>query len=193
MMVVGVCASRFIICELESILDAIDQHAAHERVLLDEMLKSVNNFLGTLDLTIPVVVSVDTWRCPTRSLRQDLKRWGWNVVQVGSHWQMYSVPIVDGVAVAGIDGFVESVNGFEEGVQSGLANWTMHRLRMRVCKRAIKFGDVISNQRGQESWQQFATCKLPNHAAHGRTVIAPIFDFDHPFTQFTRVQTKCKR
>jgi DNA mismatch repair protein MutL len=193
MTVIGVFASRFIICELENILYAIDQHAAHERVLLDEMLKSVNNFIGTLDLKIPVTVSVDTGRCLTPSLRQDLKRWGWNVVQVGSHWQMYSVPIVDGVAVDGIDGFVEFVNRFEEGVQSGLPNCIMHALQTRACKRAIRFGDVISDQRAQELVQQLAVCKLPNHCAHGRTVIAPIFDFDHPFTQFTRVQTKYKR
>jgi DNA mismatch repair ATPase MutL len=193
MTVIGIFSSSFIICELNNILYAIDQHAAHERVLLDEMLKSMDSFVGTSDLKIPVTVPIDAGRCLLPSLRQDLKRLGWNVVQVGGHWQLYSIPVVDGVAVDNIDGFIEYVNEFDDGVQRGMPNCLMHALQTRACKRAIKFGDVISDERAHELIRQLAACKLPNHCAHGRTVIAPIFDFDHPFTQFTRVQTKYKR
>jgi DNA mismatch repair ATPase MutL len=193
MTVVGVFADGFILCNLENLLWAIDQHAAHERILLDEMLDDVDRFLGLRELKLPLKVAFEAGQPLTAQIQADLRRWGWTTTKIGSSWHIYSIPVVDGVAVDDIEAFVGCVNECSDGIQGRLPKCLLHKFQTRACKRAIKFGDAISEERAQGLVVQLLKCKWPNHCAHGRTVAAPIFDFDRHFTQFFRVQVKYRR
>jgi DNA mismatch repair ATPase MutL len=154
------------------------------------MLDDVDRFLAIRELKLPINVPLDGGRPLTTQLQADLKRWGWTSGKIGKTWQIYSIPVVDGVAVDDIGIFVDCVNESCDGIQGRFPKCLMHKFQTRACKRAIKFGDTIGEERAHELVQQLSKCKWPNHCAHGRTVTAPVFDFDHPFTQFVRVQAK---
>jgi hypothetical protein len=124
----------------------------------------------------------------TGSLQEELRKWGWNVVQLGNSWQLFSVPLVDGTVVDRVNGLIEFVSEIQRGVRRDIPGCIIHTLQTRACKRAIKFGNVIGDETAQELVFQLSKCRSPNHCAHGRTVAAPIYDLANPFTQFARVQ-----
>jgi DNA mismatch repair ATPase MutL len=186
MKLIGLMSAKFILAHVGNIVYAIDQHAAHERVLLDSILASLRDFVKTRELKTPLKVTAGP--VLTASLQEELRKWGWNVVQLGNSWQLFSLPLVDGTVVDGVDGLIEFVSEIERGVRRDIPGCIMHTLQTRACKRAIKFGDVIGDERAQELIVQLSKCRIPNHCAHGRTVAAPIYDLTNPFTQFARVQ-----
>ena len=79
-----------------------------------------------------------------------------------------------------IDSIVEDVK-----ICQDIPEEVMKINRMKVyCKTAIKFGDSISKEFAIELIKSLGNCQLPNHCAHGRTVVAPFIDIDHPYLNF---------
>jgi DNA mismatch repair ATPase MutL len=186
MTVIGIFCRKFIICHHNRVIYAIDQHAAHERVNLEHLLDSLSEQIASQNLKqampIPVQMSL------RGDLQEELRRWGWKVTQIRGQWTLHSVPIVAGAVLSEIQGLVEYIHDFESGANREWPQCILHALQTRACKKAIKFGDEMTNDQAQELVRMLARCKRPNHCAHGRTVAAPIHCIDHPLMTFDAVQ-----
>jgi DNA mismatch repair ATPase MutL len=186
MTVIGIFARKFIICHLDGTVYAIDQHAAHERVNLEHLLDSIDKQIGTQPLKQPISVPIDV--VLRQPLQEELKKWGWRVIPFNGRLELRAVPVVAGNPLTDIQGLVEHIHDFEAGVNRELPQCILHALQTRACKTAIKFGDEMTNEQATELVRLLATCKRPNHCAHGRTVVAPIHSIEHPEMKFEPVQ-----
>jgi DNA mismatch repair ATPase MutL len=185
MSVVGVFVNKFIICHLDGVLYAIDQHAAHERVYLEHLLDSLDHQIGSQDLKQPINITIDAIR---PALQDELRRWGWKLVALRGKFELRAVPVVAGNPLTDIQGLVDHIREFEGGVQREMPQCILHSLQTRACKTAIKFGDEMSREQAEELVRMLAACKRPNHCAHGRTVVAPFHSIDHPTMEFEPVE-----
>ena len=181
--VVGIWDTKFIICHHDGILYAVDQHAAHERVNLDQFLQNVESFVDTKELKESVKIAVGALTRLDQALKTRLRKWGWTVSPLGEYWCVDSVPVVDGRVIDDLRGMITYIEKREE-----IPTCIIHALQSRACRKAIKFGDVISNEEAQQLILNLSRCQTPNHCAHGRTVVVPIYNIYKPFMQFNPTQ-----
>jgi len=65
----------------------------------------------------------------------------------------------------------------ETGSTGGMLPQTLNYiLASRACRGAVKFGDSLSAERCEQLLQQLGDCQLPFQCAHGRPSLSPIID-----------------
>lgn len=185
MEVIGIFDSKFIIAHIGKMIYAIDQHAAHERVNLEILVNTLPSVLESKELEKPFPMSIDI-ATPQADLAQ-LKRWGWDLVQIGGKMILSAVPCLFNKPVDDIDGLMEFISQISSNNCPKVPRCIMHVLQTRACKKAIKFGDIISKEFASDLIKALSECQLPNHCAHGRTVAVPIYDINKPEIKYTAV------
>jgi DNA mismatch repair ATPase MutL len=170
---VGQCDFKFIVAAYKSILIIIDQHAAHERIRLERLInqcKSASN-LEPLEFHFPVVENENLKSIKVRHPNLEIKCSG-NLIRV-----LARLPVkMDSKQCIKL---IKNFDGYQHPsyVHDNLPTPIMEFLKEKACKGAIKFGDALSRAECQSLLSQLSTCKLPFQCAHGRTSIAPIFQF----------------
>ncbi|MCR4405786.1 MAG: DNA mismatch repair endonuclease MutL [Anaerolineae bacterium] len=167
--VLGQVARTYIIAEGPSGLYLIDQHAAHERILYEQLIaqKEQSPAQALLEPTIleltPDQIAVMEEQLPV------LTRLGFTIEPFGgSTYLVRAVPaVLVGTdlrqALAGI------VDELAEGRMSPLAHEREKRVIASVCKQAaIKAGQVLSDEELRELIRQLEATTMPRTCPHGR-------------------------
>ncbi|MEK6587395.1 MAG: DNA mismatch repair endonuclease MutL [Chloroflexota bacterium] len=167
---IGQVGATYLVAEGPDGIYLIDQHAAHERVLFERLMRQVNSRepesqallesvtveLGPLELQI-----LEEHRSVLTSL-------GFQIEPFGP--QAYRVRAVP-AAVSGISpdrALRAVVEDFEEN-EAPLAQEAEARIAARVCKRAaIKAGQVLSLEEQRELVRDLERCSAPRTCPHGR-------------------------
>ncbi|KAK8894602.1 DNA mismatch repair protein [Tritrichomonas musculus] len=118
-------------------------------------------------------------------------------------WVLFSIPKVETYLVDDVEGFLSYINKIEkneiicgsnsnnneenDSLIAQIPECLMHALQTRACKKSIKFGDVISDERAQNLIIELSKCKRPNYCAHGRTVAAPLINLSNKFIRYTHI------
>lgn len=187
MEIVGIFARKFIICRIQSMIYAIDQHAAHERVNLENLLRT----FSVSEKKLPKLVELPIARgiILKNSTLSVLRKWKWKIVSTNEKCSLYSIPVVSGVSIDNIKELMEYINKLEEMdnpeiIINDIPNVIYHAIQTKACKSAIKFGDIISKSFAESLLKQLSQCELPNLCAHGRTVVAPLVNVENLFFEF---------
>jgi DNA mismatch repair protein MutL len=166
---VGQVGATYLVAEGPDGLYLIDQHAAHERVLFERMLRereqglAVQPLLNPQPIRIPGV-RVDEFQHYIPMLRQ----WGFEVEPFGGDtFLIRSVPAIlrnsDPVVI-----LQSLLDSFEED-ESLLERETEARLIARICKRAaVKGGQVLSREEQEALLRDLEACESPRTCPHGR-------------------------
>ena len=167
---VGQVASTYLIAEGPDGLYLIDQHAAHERVLFDQLMAQFNaNSIPSQALLNPVVIELT----PEKSgiLEQQLEalsKLGFEIEEFGPNsFVVRSVPIVvertdPRLAIEAV------VNAFEED-ETPLMAEVEARVAARVCKRmAVKAGQILSEVEQRNLLLNLESSHSPRTCPHGR-------------------------
>ena len=188
MKVVGVWDSKFIICHHGTMLYAIDQHAAHERVNLEKLLDQIDRVTSTRELKDVIDVQVPITKLNLLpAVKSELRRWGWKVIQAGSSWKIHAIPVVCDVLVDDVQGMLDFVDQIESNCKPEIPECILHILQTKACRNSIKFGDIITNDTAQDLVRMLSHTHRPNHCAHGRTVAVPLHDLAKPYHKFLSV------
>ena len=188
---VGIWDNKFILATFEErILYAIDQHAAHERINLSKLTQRSEKERYPKDLKKPIEI-LDSFGFPepaSKDVINELKKWGWRI-QFTNDKKKYltSIPCVCNIVIDDISGMIQFANEVSSGTVPIMPYCILHALRTRACKTAIRFGDVIDERRAKAILKDLAESDRPNHCAHGRTVVAPILDFERPLSKFSGI------
>jgi len=167
---VGQVASTYLIAEGPDGLYLIDQHAAHERVLFDQLMAQFNaKSIPSQALLDPVVIELTPEKAGV--LEQQLEaliNLGFEIEPFGPNtFVIRSVPIVvdrsdPRLAVEAI------VNAFEED-ESPLMAEVEARVAARVCKRmAVKAGQILSEAEQRNLLLNLEASQSPRTCPHGR-------------------------
>jgi DNA mismatch repair protein MutL len=168
--VIGTLFRTYILLEWSDELIMIDQHAAHERVLFDQLMAQFNaNAIPSQALLEPVVVELTPEKAGI--LEQQLEALlslGFEIEPFGPNaFVIRSVPIVvdrtdPRLAIEAV------VNAFEED-ETPLMAEAEARVAARVCKRmAVKAGQILSEEEQRNLLLNLESSQSPRTCPHGR-------------------------
>lgn len=167
---VGQVASTYLIAEGPDGLYLIDQHAAHERVLFDQLMSQFNaNAIPSQALMEPVVVELTPEKAGILEQKLEaLLSLGFEIEPFGPNaFVIRSVPIVvdrtdPRLAIEAV------VNAFEED-ETPLMAEAEARVAARVCKRmAVKAGQILSEEEQRNLLLNLESSQSPRTCPHGR-------------------------
>ncbi len=161
---IGQAFNLFLIAEKENSLFLVDQHAAHERILYNELLeqKSVQPLL------VPIAIEVD-------DLTDDfLEKHSHIYTAMGimlskkalGNWEINALPAVCRGIEGQITDFIVSAKADEEELESKL-------FAIIACKAAIKAGDSIDRWSAEALLDKVFRLEVPA-CPHGRTFLIKI-------------------
>nr|ABC61976.1 MLH3-like protein [Trichomonas vaginalis]AEW27283.1 MLH3 [Trichomonas vaginalis] len=171
---------KFILATFQNKLYSIDQHAAHERINLSKLMKRCFTERYPKTLKRPMMIHESFGISFNEKSYECLRKWGWRF----NCKEVTAVPCVCGVEIDDADGMIKYAIQCSTGNEPEIPDCILDALRTRACKTAIKFGEFIDEIRAKSLIYELSISDRPNHCAHGRTVVAPILDFDRPFSKF---------
>ncbi len=174
--VIGQAAATYIVAEGPDALFIIDQHAAHERVQFEKLLrqreKPDRQQQGLLE---PVTLEMDPREAATaNSHLADLQGLGFEIESFGSQTLLVrSIPAM----LSGSDWS----SALRESLNSLSTDWKEALLETLACHSAIRAGQVLSQIEMQQLLRGLEQTGLPNSCPHGRPTIIRL-----PYSQMER-------
>ena len=167
---IGQVAATYLIAEGPDGLYLIDQHAAHERVLFEQMMaQEVRDEVLAQTLLEPVNVVLPPEK--SRILEEQLPvldKLGFQVEPFGPNtYTVRAIPalIIGGDPAAALNVLVED---FEED-ESPLASAIEAKITARICNRmAVKGGQILSQEEQAALLRGLENCQSPRTCPHGR-------------------------
>jgi len=177
--------NKYLMCQTETGLMIIDQHAAHERILYEKALERLEvNLPFSQQLLFPRTVEFDPGRF---ALLKELNPY---LVKLGFTLKFFSkqTAIIEGVPDDVKNGSEEKI--LREILEEYAANQREKKLDLRdniaksySCKTAIKAGDRLSDKEMRLLIDQLFGTTMPYVCPHGRPIIIKISldEFDRRF------------
>jgi DNA mismatch repair protein MutL len=171
--VIGQLGQTYIVAEGPQGMYLIDQHAAHERVLYEQMISDRSKqTVGSQTLLEPVALELDSVQAGTMSENLDmLNQVGFDLQPFGgTSYLLRAVPSVFVVPDVGA-ALVDLLEILREG-DDPLAAKAEERLVAAVCKRAaIKAGTTLAHDEMEQLVRQLEQCESPRTCPHGRPTV----------------------
>ena len=169
--VLGQVSQSYIITEGPDGVYLIDQHAAHERILLEKMVAQWRaHTLPAQALLEPLVVelSPEVYTAIEDRLA-DLRGLGFDLEPFGAASLVVRAVPLPLVAHATADGLAELLPELVGNEQAGHAEtWEEHALANIACRAAIKAGKALAPDEQRELVRQLETADARHSCCHGR-------------------------
>lgn len=177
--VLGVVLRTYIVATDGESLCLIDQHAAHERVFYEHLLRqyrSREKLSQEMLLPIRISVSAELEACEDSWIGH-LREMGYDIENFGVH--TYLVRAVPAFAAAEeAEGFLRQMFLELEQTPDPHDFAGLDRLIMRSCKSAVKGGDALHPEEVRTLLRQLAACERPWSCPHGRPTIVRMTKYD---------------
>ena len=143
MKILGTIFKTYIVIELGDAIYFIDQHAAHERLLYDRLVKSVDeNNVARQSLLVPYDFELGIKESQIiETLMPSLSRIGFEISGNGKNYQINSVPML--LSAINLGDFVDEVVKESGSLDRKASDYIHGKLCQSACKHAIKAGDGI--------------------------------------------------
>ena len=172
MKLLGVVFNTFILVEYEDHLLMIDQHAVHERLLFDRLMKAYDQHVAGQELLIPLVVNVS--RREQELLEENselLEGIGLKVEPFGDQEvSIRTIPMVLGQPQAR-----DFLHEILDQLQSERGLITMEKRRAAIlqiaCKKAVKGGDALTEDDIRDLVTQMIDQRVTPTCPHGRPLV----------------------
>lgn len=171
----GVAFDTYIILQNDKQLLLIDQHAAHERILYEKLMREIDAGTGSQMLMVAQVVHVtpqDAAKIETYS--EEIKAAGFDIEPFGDNaYQIRAVPNVLGVPQSR-SAFLDMVDHLGE-----LRVLSTHQKRRDAilqiaCKKAIKGGDKLTMEEIKPLLADMLASNVPPTCPHGRPLVVTL-------------------
>ncbi|MCR5699407.1 MAG: DNA mismatch repair endonuclease MutL [Treponemataceae bacterium] len=157
----GSALNLFLFAEKDESVYVIDQHAGHERVLYEELLRDAGQ---TQPLLFPFEIEIETESQNEylESIKEQMDKSGFHLEKTDGKWSITTVPIKwQGTKKDIIDAI------FEKQIEP--AEFMRHFLATCACKSAIKEGHYIDDQTACDLIEKIFALPDP-HCPHGRPI-----------------------
>ena len=178
--IVGQVFDTYWIIEYRDKMLMIDQHAAHEKVKYEQILKKVeNNEIYTQILTPPVVVSVTPKEAALiSSYQQYFEELGFEIEDFGMNaFAIRGVPIdLFGHDIKGL--FEEVLTQMSESPVRGVPQIIREKIASMACKAAVKGNQSLTYEEADTLIGQLLELDNPYNCPHGRPTIISMSKYE---------------
>jgi DNA mismatch repair protein MutL len=168
----GVVDHLYLVAEKDGGVVLIDQHAAHERILFEQLLKQVaREEVSGQRLLYPVTVEFPPVQAQfLKNRMEDLGKVGLGISPMGGNSFLIDAlpPRIKTLAVE------DFIRGVVADLETGGAGTRQDRklseevIAKTVCRHAIKANDRLTEQEGVRLLADLLACELPYTCPHGR-------------------------
>jgi DNA mismatch repair protein MutL len=167
--VIGQFHGTYIICQGPDGLLLIDQHAAHERIVYEELGRRAGS-VASQRLLVPETIETGFAEAPLlERLLPELDRLGLEIEPFGgTTFVVKSVPVLlDDRDLQGLVlELVETAAGM--GIDTGLEQVLDQCRMVMACHNAIRANQRLTGQQIEHMLRQLDRCRDPSHCPHGR-------------------------
>lgn len=145
MKILGTIFKTYIAIELDDAIYFIDQHAAHERLLYDKLVKQVDGKnVVKQGLLSPYTFSVGAKEADIiDNMLEGLSLIGFDIERNGNEFSIVSIPLT--LSYIELDKFVDELVREGRNWDCKASDFIHSKLCQSACKHAIKAGDTITN------------------------------------------------
>lgn len=164
----GIVFNTYIIAQDEDAFYLIDQHAAHERILYEQLIKQYKSSEKTrqtlmmpvnLNVSADIAANEEAWIDDVRNLGYDIELFG------NSNYLIREIPAFMQINEA--ERFLTDMfNGLEG--KSDISGDTLKRIITESCRSAVKAGDALKDDETDALLAQLRSCDNPFSCPHGR-------------------------
>lgn len=173
--VIGVAFDTYIILQNDKQLLLIDQHAAHERILYEKLMREIDAGAGSQVLMVAQVVEVtpqDAAKIETYA--EEIKAAGFDIEPFGDHaYQIRAVPNVLGIPQSK-SAFLEMVDRLGELRVLSTRQKRRDAILQMACKKAIKGGDKLTMDEIRPLLADVISSSAPPTCPHGRPLVVTL-------------------
>lgn len=175
MKLLGAAFNTFILVEYEDHLLMIDQHAVHERLLFDRLMKAYDQHEAGQELLIPMLVTVTRREQELLMEHQELLEGvGLSIEPYGDQeMAIRSIPMILGNPQA--KDFLHDIISQLESERGGIS---LEKRRASIlqlaCKKAVKGGDALSEDEIRHLVTQMIDQKVTPTCPHGRPLVVSL-------------------
>ena len=169
---IGVAFDTYIMLQNDKQMIFIDQHAAHERILYEKLMKEIDAGAGSQILMVAQVVHVTPQdRAKIETYAEEIRAAGFDIEAFGDDaYQIRAVPNVLGIPQSR-SAFLEMVDRLGE-----LRVLSTHQKRrdailQMACKKAIKGGDRLTMEEIEPLLAEMMVSNAPPTCPHGRPLV----------------------
>lgn len=167
--VVGVIFNTYIAAQDGSDFYMIDQHAAHERIMYEKLMKQYNaeeKLQQQLMMPLNFNVSADTVSAQENWIN-DVRAFGYDIELFGNNtYIVREIPAFMELAEA--ENFLSDIlNELDSKVEFSNSR-TFEKLVQRSCRSAVKAGDALTVSEISALFEQLKKCDNPFSCPHGR-------------------------
>ena len=173
MRLIGQVGTSYIVAEGPDGLYLIDQHAAHERILFEKLMKQyAQKSIPVQALLSPVVIDLSSSAYGLLSkqlpglisLGFDIQPFGQNSLRIYGMPSLFNTPDPTNAILSLVEAFEEDETPLQQEMETRIAG--------RVCKRlAIKAGMILSSEEQRALILDLESCQSPRTCPHGRPTL----------------------
>lgn len=169
---VGVAFDTYIILQNQKQLIMIDQHAAHERILYEKLMREIDAGVGSQLLMVAQVVHVTPQDAvKIEAYREDIQAAGFDIELFGDDaYQIRAVPNVLGVPQTK-SAFLDMVDRLGELRVLSTAQKRRDAILQMACKKAVKGGDKLTMEEIKPLLVDMLRTNAPPTCPHGRPLV----------------------
>ena len=178
--IVGQIFNTYWIIEYRDKMLMIDQHAAHEKVKYEQILKKVAaNEIYTQTLTPPVIVSVTPKEADIiNSYEKYFKELGFEIEDFGMNaYAIRGVPL-DLFHCNIKELFEEILTQMSESPAKGVPQIIREKIASMACKAAVKGNNLLSFEEADKLIEQLLELDNPYNCPHGRPTIISMSKYE---------------
>jgi DNA mismatch repair protein MutL len=180
LIVTGCFQDLYILCRNKDKLVVIDQHAAHERLLYEELKNQyTTGKIASQNLMFPVTLELTTFQSQLveKNLEQ-LGTLGFSIRDFGGDtWIIAAVPAFAGTHNPQVM-FLDILEHFGSERDQGSSHRLDEILSTMACKAAVKGGDQLNDPEIRALLERMADADLFSHCPHGRPVVKTFNSLD---------------
>jgi DNA mismatch repair protein MutL len=185
MRVLGQVAATYIVAAAPEGLALVDQHAAHERVLYERIVRARSEEAQTQTLAIPLTLDLAASEASVlEGSLEAFRQIGFDIEPFGGAYLVRSMPAI---ARGAPDALIREVLAELQAGQSALSpRQAVERVAiLTACHSAVRAGDVLSHEEMTALVADLERCEDPYTCFHGRPTLV-ILSADRLETCFLR-------
>jgi DNA mismatch repair protein MutL len=169
-------ARTYLMFEAESGVVLIDQHSAHERILYERFMHTLEHGdTPSQRLLFPITLHLGPAEGEAFEAHQELfARLGFEIEGFGGHTLIVSSVPMPHPRFDAPRCLRETLDALSGDRTAGVATRHEHLAATLACKAAIKAGDLLSPGEMRALFTALATTTLPAHDVHGRSTIVQL-------------------
>ena len=167
--IVGQVFDTYWILQFEGKMYIMDQHAAHEKVLYERLIKQISERnIYTQPISPPVIITLTPAEERTlERCKETLEELGFGVSSFGGNEIALTQVPANLPALGSADAFMELLDSLEE-VRMTTPERMLDKCASMSCKAAVKGNMRMSYAEAKELINELMTLENPYHCPHGR-------------------------